>query len=188
MAAVKDQIAGQTSAADSKSPASQSQSQAAQSAAGKNASVTVTEPGQEGQEGQEEQEGQDGRQETTGDQVDTQKKGFLAYFTTKEFYITLVLGYVHVLSGLWGDVPANRHRQVLAITNTATSTLSSLLEQNDVKIPAFQTFFNYILLTLIFTPYTIYRYGFKKWLRVIYHDWWKCNPFPPFTILHKGPG
>ena len=29
-----------------------------------------------------------------GDQLDTQKKGFLAYFTTKEFYITLILGCV----------------------------------------------------------------------------------------------
>lgn len=82
MATAKDQIAVQTSAAESES----SQSQAAHS---KNAPVTVTEPGH-GQDGGEEDGGG-----TTGDQVDTQEKGFLAYFKTKEFYITLVLGYAH---------------------------------------------------------------------------------------------
>lgn len=32
--------------------------------------------------------------ELPADQIDQQKKGFLAYFQTKEFYITLVLGWV----------------------------------------------------------------------------------------------
>lgn len=32
---------------------------------------------------------------------------------------------------------------------------------------------NYILLTVIFTPYTIYRYGIKGWLRLVYRDGWK---------------
>lgn len=83
MATAKDQIAVQTSAAESESSTpSQAQVQA-QTAHSKNAPVTVTEPGQDGGEG------------TTGDQVDTQKKGFLAYFKTREFYITLVLGYAH---------------------------------------------------------------------------------------------
>jgi solute carrier family 35 protein F1/2 len=62
---------------------------------------------------------------------------------------------------------------VLAITNTATSTFSTLLSQEGTSIPAFQSFFNYVLLNLIFTPYTIYRYGFKGWLRLMWRDGWK---------------
>ncbi|GIJ85707.1 hypothetical protein Asppvi_004569 [Aspergillus pseudoviridinutans] len=98
---------------------------------------------------------EDSGSEAVADRIDTQKRGFWAYFTTKEFYITLILG------------------QVLAITNTATSTFSTLLSQEGTSIPAFQSFFNYVLLNLIFTPYTIYRYGFKGWLRLMWRDGWK---------------
>lgn len=34
----------------------------------------------------------DSGSEAVADRIDTQKKGFWAYFTTKEFYITLILG------------------------------------------------------------------------------------------------
>ncbi|KAI3070606.1 hypothetical protein CBS147353_6741 [Aspergillus niger] len=79
----------------------------------------------------------------------------LAYLATKEFYITLFLG------------------QVLAITNTACSTFSTLLVSEGTSIPAFQTFFNYFLLNAIFTPYTIYCYGLKGWTRVVLQHGWK---------------
>ncbi|GKZ17365.1 hypothetical protein AbraIFM66951_010739 [Aspergillus brasiliensis] len=79
----------------------------------------------------------------------------LAYLATKEFYITLFLG------------------QVLAITNTACSTFSTLLVSEGTSIPAFQTFFNYFLLNAIFTPYTIYRYGLKGWTRMVLQRGWK---------------
>lgn len=72
--------------------------------------------------------------------------------------------------------------QVLAITNTATSTFTTLLGNEGTSIPAFQTFFNYVLLTLIFTPFTIYRYGFKRWLRLVFYDGWKCTSFLLHTI------
>jgi solute carrier family 35 protein F1/2 len=35
---------------------------------------------------------QESQAEQPADQVDEQKKGFLAYFKTKEFYITVILG------------------------------------------------------------------------------------------------
>jgi solute carrier family 35 protein F1/2 len=41
------------------------------------------------------------------------------------------------------------------------------------SIPAFQTLFNYILLNLIYTSYTLYKYGFKKWLRLVWRDGWR---------------
>ncbi|EPS34689.1 hypothetical protein PDE_09653 [Penicillium oxalicum 114-2] len=99
--------------------------------------------------------GDEGSSVVPADKVDDRKKGFLAYFKTKEFYITLALG------------------QLLAIANTSTSTFTTLLGEESWAIPTFQTLLNYIVLTCIFTPYTIYRYGFKGWLRVIYTDGWK---------------
>ncbi|KAI9040602.1 DUF914 domain membrane protein [Aspergillus affinis] len=97
----------------------------------------------------------DSGSEVPADQLDQQKKGHFAFLRTKEFYIILVLG------------------QVLAITNTATSTFSTLLSDEGTSIPAFQTFFNYVLLNLIFTPYTMYRYGFKGWGKMVLRNGWK---------------
>ncbi|KAL1998080.1 hypothetical protein VTN02DRAFT_65 [Thermoascus thermophilus] len=89
------------------------------------------------------------------DAIDTSKKGFFAYFHTKEFYITLVLG------------------QILALCITSTNTFTSLLQMRGTSIPAFQTFINYVVLNVVFTPYTIYRYGIKGWLRLVFKDGWR---------------
>lgn len=40
---------------------------------------------------------------------------------------------------------------------------------------------NYVLLNLVFTSYTIYRYGIKGWLQLVWRDGWKCmlhHPVP----------
>src|SRR5690242_4129575 len=62
---------------------------------------------------------------------------------------------------------------VLAICITSTNTLSSLLSAEGTSIPAFQSFFNYVLLNLIYTSYTIYKYGFKRWCRLIIFEGWR---------------
>lgn len=41
------------------------------------------------------------------------------------------------------------------------------------NIPAFQTFFNYVILNIVWTSITIYKYGFKGWLRMIYKNGWR---------------
>lgn len=64
-------------------------------------------------------------------------------------------------------------RQILALCITATNTFSSLLAAQPFSIPAFQTLWNYILLTLVYGSYTIYRYGFKGWIKLILKDGWK---------------
>ncbi|KAF2026910.1 DUF914-domain-containing protein [Setomelanomma holmii] len=87
---------------------------------------------------------------------DAQTKGrWFAYIKTKQFWITLLLG------------------QVLAICITSTNTLSSLLSAEGTSIPAFQSFFNYVLLNLIYTSYTIYKYGFKRWVRLCVFEGWR---------------
>jgi solute carrier family 35 protein F1/2 len=62
---------------------------------------------------------------------------------------------------------------VLAICITSTNTLSTLLANEGTSIPAFQSFFNYVLLNLIYTSYTIYKYGFKRWVRLCVFEGWR---------------
>jgi solute carrier family 35 protein F1/2 len=62
---------------------------------------------------------------------------------------------------------------VLAICITSTNTLSTLLANEGTSIPAFQSFFNYVLLNLIYTSYTIYKYGLKGWGKMVLKDGWR---------------
>ena len=56
---------------------------------------------------------------------------------------------------------------------TGTNTFSELLADVNTNIPAFQTLFNYVLLNIIYTSFTIYKYGIKGWAKVIWRDGWK---------------
>jgi solute carrier family 35 protein F1/2 len=67
------------------------------------------------------------------------------------------------------------HRQVLAFCIVGTNTFSSLLGNAGANIPAFQTFFNYVLLNLVWTSVTVYKHGFKKWGYMLYTDGWRCE-------------
>ena len=91
----------------------------------------------------------------TVEEIEESKKGWFAYLRTRGFWIVLLLG------------------QVLALCITATNTFSGLLVAQGTSIPAFQTWFNYVLLNLIYTSYTVYRYGFKGWGKLILKDGWK---------------
>lgn len=80
----------------------------------------------------------------------------VAYLLTKDFWFILILG------------------QILAICITGTNTLTTLLVIEGTSIPAFQTLFNYVLLNMIYTGYTFYKYGFKAWTKMVMKDGWKC--------------
>lgn len=87
MANPKDQIAIQTTSTEPDNTLSPPLSPK------QNASVVVTAAeGEPEASGSGSGNGGEGGPPTAGDQVDEQKKGLLAYFKTKEFYITLVLG------------------------------------------------------------------------------------------------
>jgi solute carrier family 35 protein F1/2 len=64
-------------------------------------------------------------------------------------------------------------RQILALCITGTNTFSTLLVNKGTSIPAFQTLFNYVLLALVYTTYTIYQYGPRKYLKLLLVDGWK---------------
>ena len=86
----------------------------------------------------------------------------LRYFTTRDFWFIIALG------------------QILALCITGTNTLTTLLFEAGTNIPAFQSFFNYVLLNFVYTGYTIYRYGIRGWGRMLWKDGWKCKSPPPF--------
>ncbi|KAI0201734.1 DUF914-domain-containing protein [Astrocystis sublimbata] len=78
-----------------------------------------------------------------------------SYLKTRDFWIVLFIG------------------QILALAITSTNTFSSLLVENNTSIPAFQSFFNYVLLTVVYLSYTIYQYGPRKFGGILLRDGWK---------------
>ena len=91
---------------------------------------------------------------TSADAIES-KQGWFAYLRTRNFWIVLLLG------------------QVLALCITSTNTFSSLLAEQPFSIPAFQTFWNYVLLNIIYTSYSVYKYGFRGYFRtvLVQHGW-----------------
>lgn len=87
--------------------------------------------------------------------VGKSKRKWFNYLKTKDFWIVLFLG------------------QVLSLCITSTNTFSQLLSTQGTSIPAFQTFFNYVLLNIVYTSYTWYKYGFKKWGQMVLKDGWR---------------
>jgi solute carrier family 35 protein F1/2 len=67
------------------------------------------------------------------------------------------------------------YRQALVILNVLTNIFSTLLVNEGTSIPSFQTFFTYVLLNIIYTSYTLYRYGLQKWCNMVIKDGWKCE-------------
>ena len=63
----------------------------------------------------------------------------------------------------------------MAILATGSNTFSALLVNNGVSIPSLQNMFIYTLLILVYTPITLYKYGFAKYRKLILQDdRWKC--------------
>ncbi|EEB06788.1 membrane transporter [Schizosaccharomyces japonicus yFS275] len=83
----------------------------------------------------------------------TKGKAF-AFAKSKRFWVAFMLG------------------QILSLMITATNTFTTLIAE-DANIPAFQTLLNYCLLTIIYTPYSIYRMGFKEYFRMVRCHGWK---------------
>jgi Solute carrier family 35 len=77
------------------------------------------------------------------------------FVTTWRFWTILLLG------------------QILSWCIVSTNTLTEYLSLDGANIPAFQSLFNYALLNLVYTSWTIYKYGFKKWSMIILKDGWK---------------
>lgn len=63
--------------------------------------------------------------------------------------------------------------QVVSLCITCTNVTTTELVNRNWPLSTTQTFFLYFSLFVVYTPYTIYQYGFKGWLNVIFRDGWK---------------
>ncbi|RDX54274.1 DUF914-domain-containing protein [Polyporus arcularius HHB13444] len=63
--------------------------------------------------------------------------------------------------------------QVVSLCITCTNVTTTELVGRNWALPTTQTFFLYFSLFVIYTPYTIYKYGFVGWLKMIFRDGWK---------------
>jgi len=63
--------------------------------------------------------------------------------------------------------------QVVSICITCTNVTTTELVGRGWALPTTQTWFLYFSLFAIYTPYTIYKYGFQGWLRMVLKDGWR---------------
>jgi solute carrier family 35 protein F1/2 len=87
--------------------------------------------------------------------LESRNTHWYSYLLTADFWLIIAIG------------------QILALCITATNTFTSFLAGVGTNIPAFQTLFNYALLTLIWLPITLHRHGARKWFDIVLRDGWK---------------
>ncbi|KAK2463220.1 hypothetical protein APHAL10511_004875 [Amanita phalloides] len=74
---------------------------------------------------------------------------------TKRFILSLVFG------------------QIVSLCITCTNVTTAELVQRGLSLPTMQNNFLYFSLFLIFTPYTMYKYGIKGWGKLVLRDGWR---------------
>ncbi|KAG7291935.1 hypothetical protein NEMBOFW57_001963 [Staphylotrichum longicolle] len=87
--------------------------------------------------------------------LEARQTRWYSYFLTPDFWAIIAVG------------------QLLSLCITATNTFTSFLSSVGTIIPAFQTLFNYALLTLIWLPVALHQHGARKWLGIVWRDGWK---------------
>ncbi|KAM6502213.1 DUF914 domain membrane protein [Amanita muscaria] len=63
--------------------------------------------------------------------------------------------------------------QLVSVCITCTTVTTQELVIRNLTLPTMQNNLLYLSLFLTYTPYTIYKYGFKGWGKLILHDGWK---------------
>lgn len=63
--------------------------------------------------------------------------------------------------------------QVLSVALTFVSVLTTELVDRNWVLPSTQVFFSYASMFIVYTPYTVYKYGLKGWCKLLVHDGWK---------------
>jgi len=83
------------------------------------------------------------------------RRKFFAYMRTPQFYVVLFIG------------------QILSLCITGTNTFSGLLAARGTSIPAFQSLFNFVLLNIVYTSYTVYKEGLGGYFSMLKKRGWK---------------
>ncbi|KAL0580468.1 hypothetical protein V5O48_001538 [Marasmius crinis-equi] len=63
--------------------------------------------------------------------------------------------------------------QVVSLCITCTNVTTTELGKRGWALPTTQSMFLYFTLFLIYTPYTLYKYGFRGWAEMVFRDGWK---------------
>ncbi|KAF8341184.1 DUF914-domain-containing protein [Amanita rubescens] len=63
--------------------------------------------------------------------------------------------------------------QLVSLCITATNVINTELVNHGLSLPTMQNNFTYFSLFLMFTPYTVYKYGLKGWGNVVLRDGWR---------------
>ncbi|KAG7093739.1 hypothetical protein E1B28_007390 [Marasmius oreades] len=74
---------------------------------------------------------------------------------TKRFFLSLLAG------------------QLVSLCITCTNVTTTELAIRGWALPTTQSLFLYFTLFIIYTPFTIYRYGLKGWAEMVFRDGWK---------------
>jgi len=87
--------------------------------------------------------------------IEARQVKWYTYLTTVDFWVVLAIG------------------QILALCITGTNTFTTFIANAGANIPSFQLLFTYALIIVIYTPITLWKYGPKKWARVVGRQGWK---------------
>ncbi|KAG0709269.1 DUF914-domain-containing protein [Suillus ampliporus] len=63
--------------------------------------------------------------------------------------------------------------QVVSLCITVTNVTTTELVSRNWSLPTTQTWFLYFSLFIVYTPYTMYKYGLKGWGQMVFRDGWK---------------
>ncbi len=66
--------------------------------------------------------------------------------------------------------------QIVSLCITCTNVTTTELQNNrNWALPTTQSVFLYFSLFMVYTPYTMYKYGIKGWAEMVFRDGWKCK-------------
>lgn len=85
-----------------------------------------------------------------------EKKRYFGFIRNKRFWLAFVIG------------------QILSLCLTCTNSMTTGMAQSGpTNIPLLQNLLNYVLLALVHNAIALYKYGFKKWFRILVKDSWR---------------
>ena len=90
-------------------------------------------------------------------EVDEKSDSKFSFIFTKKFLIILLLG------------------QFLSLCITATTVTTQELVLEGVNFPTFQSCLNYLVLNVIYTTITIWKEGWRGWLKILRKRGWMCK-------------
>lgn len=83
------------------------------------------------------------------------KQRYFMFLRSPRFWLAFVIG------------------QILSLCITCTNTLTTEMGNAGTSMPLFQNLLNYALLAVVYTPVMWYKYGFKKWFKILVRDSWR---------------